>query len=526
MINLSLNRNIDIILPNTNKALAEVLKSASSQEMEVISQNKDLKSVMNSLLKQSAKNPQSDKTLLNLVQNNTTLKNLGSVSNTLKDLLNTLKSEKNPMPIEKILQNSLLDIKHLSEPALKQKFENSGIFLESKLKNAQNPQVELKTTLQSLEKSLKDSNIFSVKLLVRDIKSLLDSSVLKNVSNNILSQTQGQNQKELSQLVKNIENIIDKLHVHIKNPDSMLTKEFDAQLNKLEHQIDSKVLTPENFKLTSMQDILQNLASNVSVSAKPEAKGIFDFLEKIMQTLKTIEQSSTTPKASLESLLDKKIPQDIRNVVDNIKNLIQKSDTVFTKETAFLVNKLTSFNTAEKLSPQQNIKEIVANDLKSILLKANDEISNSTQPNKAEILRQIDKLTLQIDYHQLVSHLSNSTSLYLPFSWDELENGNIKLQKDKEDKFYCDIDLKLKEYGELKLKLVIYDKNQLNIYIYSDNKKFKKVIKESISLLRGALIDSQITPREIRLFDAHKKSVTSPYENSLSSVDMGFEAKA
>jgi len=38
----------------------------------------------------------------------------------------------------------------------------------------------------------------------------------------------------LSQLVKNIENIIDKLHVHIKNPDSMLTNLYlaDASLNE------------------------------------------------------------------------------------------------------------------------------------------------------------------------------------------------------------------------------------------------------------------------------------------------------
>ncbi len=304
-----------------------------------------------------------------------------------------------------------------------------------------------------------------------------------------------------------------------------MTKEFSSQLNKLEHQIEPKLLIAENFKLASMQDILQNLAVQVGSSTKVEANSIFDFLQKIMQTLKTIEQSSITPKASLDSLLDAKVPQDIRNAVDNLKTLIQKSDAVFSKETASLVNKLSSFDTLQKLSLQQNIKEILSSDLKAVLLKASEEILNSTHSNKAEILRHIDKLILQIDYHQLVSHLSNSTSLYLPFSWEQLESGNIKLQKDKDDKFYCDIDLKLKEYGEVKLKLAIYDKNQLNIYIYADNTEFKEIVKESIGVLRSALIDSQITPREIRIFDSSKKNIASPYENISNPIDVGFEVK-
>jgi flagellar hook-length control protein FliK len=130
---------------------------------------------------------------------------------------------------------------------------------------------------------------------------------------------------------------------------------------------------------------------------------------------------------------------------------------------------------------------------------------------------------LQIDYFQLLSHLSNSSSLYLPFSWEQLEEGNINIKKDKEDKFYCDIDLKLKEYGELKLKLALYDENQINIHIYSDSAEFKEIVKENIASLRSALIESQITPREIRIFDAVKKN--SPYESSENHINIGFEVK-
>jgi len=308
-------------MPNTNRALAVVLQAATPKELAAVSQEKDLKSILNSLLKGSAQNPASDKTLLTLVKNNPTLKDLGNVSATIRDLLTTLKADKNPLPLTDTLKNFLIDIKELTEPLLKQKIENSGVFLESKLK-----------------------------------------------------------------------------------------KEIVSQAGKLE---------------TSL-----------------------------------------------------------------------------------------------------NIKELLSGDLKSVLLKAGDEIAKSSHPNQTELLKNIDKLSLCIDYYQLLSHLSNSSCVYLPFSWEQLEEGNINLKKDKEDKFYCDIDLKLKEYGELKLRLVLYEKNQINIHIHSDSNDLKEIIKENISLLRSALIESHITPREIRIFDAAKKNIPSPYENSSQMIDVGFEVKA
>ena len=106
-----------------------------------------------------------------------------------------------------------------------------------------------------------------------------------------------------------------------------------------------------------------------------------------------------------------------------------------------------------------------------------------------------------------------------------MQEGQINLKKDKDDKFYCDIDLKLKEYGELNIKLALYEKNQLNIHIHSDNKEFKEIIKENISSLRLALTENKITTREIRLFDLTTSDNFSPYQDSSTDIDMGFEVK-
>ncbi|WP_324170670.1 flagellar hook-length control protein FliK [Sulfurimonas sp.] len=524
MINISNNKHLDIILPNTNKALKEVLKSASPKELEVLTQSKDLKSVINSLLQESSKNSASDKTILNLVKNNPTLKNLGTISSTIKDLLNSLKStpqnqttEKTPLPIEKVLKEFLIDIKQLSESVLKTKITNSGIFLESKLKNVQNPQVQLKETLNSLLKSVEKSSIYPVKVLDKYIKEILNSLVIKNTTNKSLTTNTPDDKQVLSKVAKIVEKIIQTMQTNLKNEDITTTKEFSKILEKLQHTIEPKVLTPENFKVASIQESIVQLLPQLTKSQVPEAKGLFDALTKILKIL---------PNTSLEQLTQTKIPQEIKSAIEPLKSAIANTDTLFSKDTKALLNKLTTLDTPQKLSSTQNVKEIIANDLKSVLLKTGEEIAKSPITNQSEVLKHIDKLSLQIDYHQLVSHLNNSSSLYLPFSWDALEEGTLDIRKDEDDKFYCDIELKLKEYGELSLRLVLYEKNQINIKIHSDNIEFQKIIKENIPTLRSGLIDANITPREIRILDASKRTPISPYESQTKAINVGFEVKA
>lgn len=516
MINLLLNKQLDIIVPHKNRALAAILEHATPKELESLSKGKDLSSVIDSLFKTSAQNPSSDKTLLDLAKNNPTLKEMGNIASTLKDLLSTLKSEKNPLPIESALKNFLLEMKDLSESAVKERFENSGVFLESKLKNVQNPQVELKTLLGELGKNLLKSELPAAKAIVQNIKELLAAPILKEASNDALLQTSKEDASSLKQLSKGVEGVVSQLKEAIRAGDRVNSKGFEAQLLKLEHLASPKLLAPENFKPSLLQDTIAQLNAQLAQSTKPEAKGLIEAFTKILGKL--------AGGATIDELNVKKIPQDIAEVVEKVKTVIKNSDPLFTKEVATLSSKLDSFKEPQKLLVQENVKEILSKDLKALLLQAGDEIKGSSHPNQTEISKQIDKALLQIDYYQLSSHLSNASSLYLPFAWESLEEGSIHLKKDKNSVFYCDIDLKLQEYGELKLKLSLYEENQLSIHIYSDNAEFKNIVKENIPVLRSSLIDARITPKEIRLFDAVKK--ISPYEAQEGDIELGFEVKA
>lgn len=648
MINISDFKQLGIILPNTNKALSQVLTQATHKELEAITQGKDLKTVLGNLLKQSAATPASNKELLQLVKENPTLKNLGDVSTTIKDLLHTLKSDKNPLPLEKVLQTFLSDVKDLKNTQLKQKFENSGVILESKIKNVQNPQLELKNTLVSLVKNLQTSDSPISRTIANEAKVLLNTEILKSVqtpstkntpdikqiTNFESIKTANDNPKALQQLSTNVEKLLSTLKTTLSKADSIhhpviakalesleykiepktltaqnfklapikesleqvstlvgksFTMESKSILSSLEkifqvlkiveptttipkttldsflenkvpkmitnltqdikeviqktdasknpamlktletlvHKLEAKISTPENFKLAPIKESLEQVSTVLSKSLPIESKSILSSLEKIFQVLKTIEQSATVPKASLDSFLENKVPKMITNLSQEIKEVIQKSEPIFHKDTTQIVNKLETLNTAQKLHPQNNIKEMTTNDLKAVLLQASDEITKSNHPNQIEISKQIDKLSLQIDNYQLLSHLSNGTSLYLPFSWDMMEEGNIEIKKSDDDKFYCDIYLKLKEFGEVNLKLTLYEKNQLNLHIYSDNQEFKSLIQDNIPMLRSALIDSQITPREIRVYEPKTSKVsTAPYQQQDKGIYMGFEVKA
>ncbi len=428
----------------------------------------------------------------------------------------TISLQKEQPQIQKILKDFLVDIKDLNSDTIKNNIKNSGIFLESKLKDVKNPQVELKDTLNTLTKITEKSSLYPVKALGKQITTLLNNDILKNASNNTLSQPTQDNNRSLSTISKSVDNIIQTLKTAFNEGDVTTKKPFQDLLSKLQHQLEPKMLSKENFKLPSLQNTLSQLTPLLTQSSTSESKTLLDLLGKIL---------NIDPKTSLDQLQSQKLPQELKSASDTLKATITKTDPIFSKESESIFNKLLTLNTPKKLSTTNNVKEIIKDDLKAVLLKASEEIGKSSISNKTEILKGIDKLSLQIDYYQLMSHLSNASALYLPFSWENLQEGSVELKKAQDDKFYCDIELKLKDYGELNIRLVLYEKNQLNIRINSDSEEFKKIIFENIALLRSALIDIQITPREIRVRELTKKVEDVAYEDHADDLKMGFEVK-
>jgi len=708
MLNISTlitDKKLSILLPNTNKILAKALANTSSSQLKEITQAKDLKSILNSLLVDSRLNDEADKALLKIVKNNPTFKDLKNVSRTLKDLSTTLKSDEKLQPILKDIQKIIPNIKEIQNTDIKSTLKNSGVFLESNLKEIKDPQIKLTSVITELSKTLQKSELPSAKIvqeLVRDIKENINKQTSKNeidtklvkqesikalepitsnikkIINTIESElklaspitsekfsTKIQNLERLvlpfiqekeqktkvSKDINNLNNDIKAIVKELKEPQIKLTdtlkeltqtlqkneipnskviqtkidailekfptKELQINLkNELEaskhtnetqqkpliavvksadvakniqniqtviqdikevtkelktniqnitnetKQIDTKELTTKLQKIENLEKegftLIQNINEKVKIKVSNEivlakkqendidvkdikipvitaasvdvsktlktdftnsSKSLFDALVKIINVLKTVD----TPQL----LIDKKIPEKLNLILNEIKSEIKSADPIFSKEVKVALKELTLLNAPQKLSFNENIKELLSNDLKAVLLKASEDVAKlPSSVSQSETLKQMDKLSLAIDYYQLVSHLSDSSSLYLPISWDEMQEGEISIKKMKNNTFFCDIELKLKEYKELKLRLSIYDKNKLNIDISSDSQKLKKLMNESMNELRSALRSLKITPNEIRFFNYSKPNFEKSYDTTNKDLDIGFEIKA
>jgi len=314
-LNSTNNKTLNIILQNTNKVLKRVVQDASPQDLAMLKKSKDLGSVLESLFKNSTDSKLQNQELLQLLKNNPTLKSLGSITTTLKEfnalMQKTQTEDKNLLKLQSLLSDTLTDIKQIDDKTLKHKFQNSGIFLESKLK-----------------------------------------------------------------------------------------------------------------------------------------------------------------------------------------------ETIISKE-------------------------LISNDLKAALNKSIETLQSTTTQNSSEVAKHLDKLALQIDYYQLLSHLSEKSVLYIPYSFDALEDGNISLNTAKNKKFFCDINLNLKEYGKLDLRLGLFEKNQLNINIICQSQKLQDLLQQNIPLLKEQLFAVGLYPQNIQFLDPQNEDTAlQNYQHSLEDLELGFEVKA
>ncbi len=123
-----------------------------------------------------------------------------------------------------------------------------------------------------------------------------------------------------------------------------------------------------------------------------------------------------------------------------------------------------------------------------------------------------------MNYQQLLSLTTNSNNVYVPFLWDMLEDGNISMKKADEEKFYCQINLTLKDFGKVDLMLALYDKNKLDLTVYAQREHFKTAIRDNMQKLKIALNSVDLIPVNIKLLDLkEEKEKDEPTQTYLNN---------
>ena len=554
---ISSNNLLNILIPNDNKVLKEALKEADSKTLEQMVKNNSgsVNDVLKNLFENLKNGTKSNASIENMLKNTSALKDLGNVSTNLSNLLESVSKDESLQKFKPILESFLKNIKDMDANTLKEQLKNSGVFLESKLATTPNAKLEniltqiqnlvkeintpqakqvgelltkllqtpqnqanstntdftnnlksFTTTLQNLNSSLTPSQTQNLSTLTNQLKTLvntgtlveskiensvpLDRSVQSSTQRNIQPNTQApiQNLKDTLSSLQNLQskdiltaqvkenpnallqNIQDKVSINVQTKDLLLQIKADILQNPT---LQNRNILPMIDNLLKMPDLfvkgenLQNLTSTNNLST---------FSNNFMSNLSPL---LTTLKENLESLNpnNSNLQNHLTKLVDKVEHLIQD-----------LVN-----------NPKGEVK--VAEDMKTVLLKMQDELATKTDIKSQDLAKQVDKLLTQIDYHQLASLTSNANNVYLPFLWEMLEDGNISMKKTDEDKFYCQINLTLKDFGKVDLMLGLYDKNKMDLTIYAQREHFKIALRDNMQQLKVALNSVDLIPVNIKLLD-------------------------
>ena len=554
---ISSNNLLNILIPNDNKVLKEALKEADSKTLEQMVKNNSgsVNDVLKNLFENLKNGTKSNASIENMLKNTSALKDLGNVSTNLSNLLESVSKDESLQKFKPILESFLKNIKDMDANTLKEQLKNSGVFLESKLATTPNAKLEniltqiqnlvkeintpqakqvgelltkllqtpqnqanstntdftnnlksLTTTLQNLNSSLTPSQTQNLSTLTNQLKTLvntgtlveskiensvpLDRSVQSSTQGNIQPNTQApiQNLKETLSSLQNLQSK-DILTAQVKeNPNTLLQNiqdkvSINVQTKDLLLQIKADILQNPTLQNRNILPMIDNLLKMPDLFAKAEnlqnltsTNNLSTFSNNFMSNLSPL---LTTLKENLELLnpSNSNLQNHLTKLVDKVEHLIQD-----------LVN-----------NPKGEVK--VAEDMKTVLLKMQDELATKTDVKSQDLAKQVDKLLTQIDYHQLASLTSNANNVYLPFLWEMLEDGNISMKKTEEEKFYCQINLTLKDFGKVDLMLALYDKNKLDLTIYAQREHFKIALRDNMQQLKVALNSVDLIPVNIKLLD-------------------------
>ena len=508
---VSNNNLLNILLPNDNKVLKEALKEADSKTLEQLAKNStgSVGDVLKDLFESLKTGTKSNTNIESILKNSTVFKEMGNFPDSLSTILENLTSEEKNPTLEKFkpqLENFLKNIKDMDANTLKTQLQNSGVFLESKM--TQTPNAKIENILNQVQNLIKDLNTPQAKQVNELISKLIQSP----------------NSNDFTSNLKTLTNSLEKLNNSIQTPQ---TQNISTSLNQLknilneasltESKISNNVVvntnTKENINLQTKElltqlknEIVQNPVLQTNKSIMPILENLLKMGNLFDKNESLINQPASSNVTTFTSNFSSNVTPLLTSLKDTLENLepnnlsLQNQVTKFIEKIEDIIKELS--NPATHKNQTQNLDE----DMKSILLKMQDELSSKTDAKSQELSKQVDKLLTQIDYQQLLSLSSNSNSVYLPFLWDMLEDGNISMKKADENKFYCQINLTLKDFGKVDLMLALYDKNKLDLTVYAQREHFKTAIRDNMQQLKITLNSVDLIPVNIKLLDLKEEN--------------------
>ena len=532
---INTNSLLNMLKPSLNEGIKDKIQSMSKDgkvEVSSLLKEKSIQTLLSSLFKDILQGSKSKLSVNQTLQNSKAMFDFKTVSSDIKDILSNPKIAQDPKLSKQIatLKSFLVDIKDMTDKSLKSNIKNSGVFLESKLLQNSKGNTELKaqqkqeiqpqtkiqtkstTTIQStkqetvnpkLEQQLQSLKIFSTQIKDTNTKKEQIQNTSTLMQNNTQSKSVNISSVNQAQTVQsnNIASTIKDIQVKLDDP--KIQKALDNP--KLSEQISSLkkfILDIKNLDVNNQKPNTKNIAKLIqSQSQKLDTSTV----SELKTTLTSIKEHIDNPKIQNEPAQNKQV-QTLKQFMSDIKNLDEKAQNTTTKS----------------ISANQDIRSKnepnITTDLKASLLQINEKVDDP----------KIQKVLDQISYHQLLSFSSYSNSTFLPFMWDNIEDGSVSFNSNEKELFTCSIDLNLKNYGEFKSVLLLEQKNNISINLRIKSDVLKQKVQENLQVLREGInkIGLNLVSLNVLKYDDTQTKEQKAYQSNINQLSYGIDIKA
>lgn len=499
--------------------------------------------VIGTLLGAAVSEAKSKSAIFEILQNHQLFKNMGNFAEDIKTLPSLIKPDAITTKPLALLELFTKNIQMIDGKVLAQQVNHSGIFFESKLaqeatqKGVETLLKELTNNIQTLLKETTQANAS----IPRDIAPLLEqlsqtSSLSTKESQEGLKQLLElfrQNIKQEQALVpsgsfKEVYTNVQKLDYALKqmdligskvqnypasmNVEQNFTTQVKVLLELIKEQLPAlnlKEIQPQVDQLLAKESLLKSSLEPLTLTKEVLAQSLpLEIKESMAQTL--VMPSSLSPSASQ---LPQTVEEALQLVVNRLKAQIELMEPTTIKHADFLEKAkvlekeihalikpelFVGKAMAQKLSLDPTDVELLS-DMKGVLTKLNHSLSLSGQ-NK-EALEITNRLLTQIEYHQLVSYVSSSTHLYIPFSWDGLKGGSMMMKKSSDEQFHCQLDLDLEAYGKLNMMLILSNEKYIDMTIATQKKELSDKLTHHLSLLKRAFNEVGLITGNVKMLE-------------------------
>jgi hypothetical protein len=284
------------------------------------------------------------------------------------------------------------------------------------------------------------------------------------------------------------------------NSVTTISEQVIKNLKEAIYQLKEQVINKNTLHIQNKLSLLSEKITNLKLD--PTKQELVSSLKKQLDSIK-------------ENLSKPQITQETKQQITNLENKI---------------------NTPPFRVLFENLKVNSGNlqaDLKATLLQIKEQIDTSSSLGKETVTKEfkatVEKVLSQIEFYQLVSYSSTSTTIPLSFLQEDIDDVEIKFNKAKKDNFSCQINLTLKKYGELRILLVLDKKNNININMGIHDDELKQIVQSSLQKLRVGINSIGISLQSLNIFSIRDDELLTKKQNLYNqndSLSFGLDIKA